>query len=109
MNYTNFIVKIVGKPKHSFFPNNIYVTKILVNYVPIRKKSVNTKKIFQISIWNRFSYDNTKMYQLNDYLIVEGYISLRPSTLNTSNFQNDKQVEISVLKLHPLNINKKNL
>lgn len=109
MNYTNFIVKIVGKPKHNFFSKNIYLTEMLVKYVPIRKRNINTKDIFQISVWNKFSYDNTKMYQLNDYVIVEGYISLRPSKLNASNFENDKQIEISILKLHPLNINKKNL
>ena len=38
MNYANFIVKIIEEPKQSFFQTNTVVTKMLVKFVPTRKK-----------------------------------------------------------------------
>ena len=98
MNYTSFIVKIVGKPEQSFFHNNITVTEMVVQFVPARQKPLNTKDIFQISVWSNSNSDVTKNYMLNDYLIIEGYVSLRPSMLNS---KNDKRIEISIVKVHP--------
>ena len=105
MNYANFIVKIVGKPQQSYFNKNIMVTEIPVKFVAARNKNLNVKNIFQISIWNNLSYDITKYYKLNDYVIIEGYISFRPSMLNTKLFKNEKQIEISVLKIYPFCLN----
>jgi len=43
-----------------------------------------------------------KYYQSDDYIIIEGYISLK--NINNDKDLNllDKQIEISVLKLYPL-------
>lgn len=105
MNYTSFIVKIVGKPEQSFFHNNIIVTEMIVQFVPARQKPLNTKDIFQISVWSNSNYDTTKYYMLNDYVIIEGYVSLRPSMVNFKSFKNEKQIEISIVKLHPFFLN----
>ena len=103
MNYTSFIVKILKKPKQSFLKNNIIVTNIIVRYVSPRIKTFNIKNNFQISIWEKFSYDTVKYYKPNDYIIVEGYISLRTPFITSNKTANtDRQVEISVFKHYPL-------
>jgi len=102
MNYTSFIVKILKKPKQSFLKNNIVVTKILVKFVSPRIKTFNTKDTFQISIWENLSYETIKYYQPNDYIVIEGYISLRTTFITSSKIsKTDKQVEISVFKHYP--------
>jgi len=102
MNYTSFIVKIVKEPEQSFFQNNTVVTEMLVKFIPTRKKNLNIKDTFQISIWENSSYETIKYYQLYDYIVIEGYISLRPSFLSSGQTsQTDKQIEISVFKHYP--------
>nr|WAJ57562.1 hypothetical protein [Actinocyclus sp. (in: diatoms)] len=102
MNYTSFIIKILKEPEQNFLQNNIVVTKMLVKFVSPRTKTFNTEDTFQISIWENLSYETIKYYQPNDYIIIEGYISLRPnfSSLNKIS-KNDQQVEISVFKHYP--------
>jgi len=96
MNYSTFIVKIIKKPVQSFFKNNISLTELVVQFPQIRNK--NCKNTFQVSVWGNLSYDIIKYYQQNDYLVIEGYISLR----NKNENKNNKEIEISVFKIYPL-------
>ena len=102
MNYTSFIVKVLKEPEQSFLQNNIVVTKMLVKFVSPRMKTLNTKDTFQISIWENLFSETIKYFQPNDYIVIEGYVSLRPniSPLNKI-FKADRQVEISVFKHYP--------
>jgi len=81
MNYSNFVVKLVEISKQSFFDDNISVIEILVKFPQIR------------------TYDIAKYYHVNDYVIIEGYISLK--NLLSDYLNGDKQVEISVFKIYP--------
>jgi len=103
MNYVTFIVKIIGKPEQSSFDNNISVTEILVKLCQI--KNHNSEITLQLSVWGNLSYDLMQYYQINDYIIVEGYISLRESISDVDIFTTDKQVEISVFKIYPFILN----
>lgn len=106
MNYASFIVKIVKRPKKSFFQNNIVVTTMLVEYVPTRKKKLNIENTFQILIWENLSYETVKYYKPDDYIFIEGYISLRPGfSIHTQTSQLDKKIEVSVFKHYPLFLN----
>ena len=100
MNYTSFMIKIVGIPEQSFFDGDISVTEIPAKFYQLQNNSHN---ICKLSIWGRLSYDVMQYYEINDYLIVEGYISRR-----NSNFKNDKiisEIEISVFKIYPFALN----
>ena len=50
-------------------------------------------------IWGNLSDNMTKYYQVNDYVIIEGYISRRKSNLKNYNIANE--IEISVFKIYP--------
>ena len=100
MNYVIFAVKVIKNSGQSFFADGTSLTELTVQLPQVRKN--NTKVILQVSIWGKLSYDVAKYYQPEDYIIIEGYISIR--NINTDRIINllDKQVEISVFKLYPL-------
>jgi hypothetical protein len=96
MNYTSFIVKILENPKQKFFEKTIFVTEMRVRYIPIGKKTLNTKDFFQVSIWKTInSPDCANFYKKDDYIFIEGWISLRPSRSKDTEF---KEVEMIVFK-----------
>jgi len=100
MNYVIFAVKVIKNSGQSFFDDGTSLTELTVQLPQVRKN--NTKLIFQVSIWGKLSYDVAKYYQPEDYVIIEGYISIR--NINIDRIVNllDKQVEICVFKLYPL-------
>ncbi len=100
MNYTSFMVKVIGKPEQSFFDNDISVTEMIAKFYQFRDNSYN---ICKLSIWGNLSYDVMQYYQINDYLIVEGYISRRDASFEAYNITTE--IEISVFKIYPFALN----
>nr|YP_010215436.1 hypothetical protein Ycf41 [Thalassiosira rotula]UBQ34917.1 hypothetical protein Ycf41 [Thalassiosira rotula] len=100
MNYVILAVKVIKNSGQSFFADGTSLTELIVQLPQTRKN--NTTIILQVSIWGKLSYDVAKYYQSEDYIVIEGYISVR--NINTDRITNllDKQVEISVFKLYPL-------
>ena len=107
MNHTSFLVKIIETPEEIFFQDNIFVTKIVGKFVPLRKKTFNTPDILQISIWRKLSSKKINFYNANDYIIVEGYISIsaHSKTPDFSTKQREEQIEICVVKMYPFRLN----
>nr|YP_010536992.1 hypothetical protein OOC18_pgp064 [Ditylum brightwellii]UYC30779.1 hypothetical protein [Ditylum brightwellii] len=101
MNYSNFVVKLVEISKQSFFDDNISVIEILVKFPQIRTN--NQASTFRLLVWGELAYDIAKYYHVNDYVIIEGYISLK--NLLSDYLNGDKQVEISVFKIYPFVVN----
>ena len=104
MNYTNFIVKILSKPEKSSFENDISVTELIGKFFQFK---TNNQTICKLSIWGNLAYDSLQYYNVNDYLIVEGYLSFRKSILEESNVTTD--IEISVFKIYPFSLNRLDL
>lgn len=100
MNYSILAVKVIKNSGQSFFADGTSLTELTVQLPQVRKN--NIKVILHVSVWGKLSYDVAKYYQPDDYIIMEGYISIR--NINTDRVVNllDKQVEISVFKLYPL-------
>ena len=100
MNYAILAVKVIKNSGQSFFADGTSLTELTVLLPQARKN--NTKIILHVSIWGKLSYDVAKYYQSEDYIVIEGYISIR--NINTYSPVNllDKQIEISVFKLYPL-------
>jgi single-stranded DNA-binding protein len=100
MNYVIFAVKVIKNSGQSFFADGTPLTELTVQLPQVRKN--NIKAILQVSVWGKLSYDVAKYYQPDDYIIIEGYISIK--NINTDRVVNllDKQVEVSIFKLYPL-------
>jgi len=93
MNYSIFIVKIIKKPVQSLFKNDISSTEFIVQFPQTRSK--NYMDTFQVRVWGNLSSDVIKYYQNNDYILIEGYISLSRKD------QNRKQVRLTAFKIYP--------
>jgi len=100
MNYVIFAVKVIKNSGQSFFADGTSLTELTVLLPQARKN--DTKVILQVSIWGKLSYDVAKYYQSEDYIIIEGYISIRNINIHSVVNLLDKQIEISVFKLYPL-------
>jgi single-stranded DNA-binding protein len=99
MNYSIFTAKVIKNSGQSFFPDETALTELTVQVPQVRKNSV---KIFlQISVWGKLSYDAAKYYKPDDYIIVEGYLSLGDINVDQITNLKDKQVQISVFKIYP--------
>lgn len=102
MNYSCFIVKIVNEPISSQFKNNISLVEMLVKFSTVRK--VNTIETLRVLVWGNLAEDIIKYYQVNDYIIIEGYVR------NLSETGIKDQVEVSVKKVYPFLLkNQKNI
>ena len=100
MNYVILAVKVIKNSGQSFFADGTSVTELTVLLPQARKN--NTKIILQVSIWGKLSYDVAKYYQSEDYIVIEGYISIRNINIHSVVNLLDKQIEISVFKVYPL-------
>jgi hypothetical protein len=94
-NYISSIVKILEIPSQKVFKNNIISTRFRVQLPQIRKTG-----IVNLIFWGNLARDVSNHYKINDYIIIEGY-----SSLNKTNKQKLKKVEITVFKVYPFHLN----
>lgn len=99
MNYSIFLVKIVEAPEQSFFEDETSVTEFKVQFPSLLTK--NYTDIFHVSVWGTLAHDVAQYYSVDDYLIIEGYLSLREDHSNNFTVQKDKQIEFTAIKLYP--------
>ena len=91
-NYISATVKILENPIETTFNKNIPITEFRVQLPQIRNNI-----IVNLIFWGKLSKDIANYYKINDYIIIEGYLSLR----NKKKLENSKTVEITVLKVYP--------
>ena len=72
-----FIIKIISKPKYTLCDQKIPLTEALGKFYQFRN---NPHTLCKLSFWGRPAYEILKYSKKNDYLLVEGYLSLRQST-----------------------------
>ena len=100
-NYFSGIVKILEIPKQRFVKNNIPITTVRVE-VPQNRKN----KLISLMFWGNLGGEVKTFYTKNDYILIEGYISLRSSKIKAINVNyQPKQTIITVLKVSPILLN----
>jgi single-stranded DNA-binding protein len=95
-NIVGGIVKILEMPKQEIYSNNISITKFRVQFPQFRNTS-----IVYLTFWGKLATDVAQFYKINDYILIEGYISIRNNKMSNKSFSS-KRVEITVLKVYPL-------
>jgi hypothetical protein len=104
-NYFSGIVKILENPKQSIINNQTPVIQFRVE-VPQKRKS----SIVSLLIWGKLGSEVKKFYKVNDYVLIEGYTSLRPKLNQTSSLSissnRPKQVFITVKQIYPTLLNR---
>ena len=94
-NYFSGIVKLLENPTQSFIKNQTLTTTCQVEIPQIRQN-----KSVLLVFWGSLAQEVKNYYQINDYLLIEGYVSIKE---NKSNFvsNNSKKIIITVLKVSP--------
>ena len=100
-NHFSGIVKILETPKDYFVKDQISVTRFRVEVSQKRK----TTTIISLVFWGNLGREVQKFYKIDDYILIEGYISTRPKQNLNPNRKNSKQVIITVLRVYPVLLN----
>ena len=95
-NYIGTIVKILESPKIKTIQNKTSITIFRAQIPQIRKTQV-----IEIVIWGNLADDVEKYYSKNDYILVEGYLSLRKFSQLNSNRKVLKRARLTILKVYP--------
>jgi len=95
-NYIGGIVKILEIPKQKIFDNNLLGVKFRVQFPQIR----NTK-VVQLTFWGKLAYDVINYYKVNDYFLIEGYLSISNKPSKNLGTQTLTKVNITVFKIYP--------
>ncbi len=95
-NYIGAIVKILEFPKTKMVRNTISVTKFRAQLPQIRKT-----RVVDVVIWGNLANDVAKYYSMNDYILVEGYLSLYKLSSPKSNRKVLKRARFTILKAYP--------
>lgn len=96
-NLIGGIVRILEAPKQQIFTTNITVTRCRVQFPQLRNTAV-----IHLTFWGTLARDVANYYKINDYVLIEGYISLRDKNINAGLVSKSKKIEITVLKIYPL-------
>lgn len=96
-NYFSGIVKILETPKQRLVTKQVHLITIRAQL------SQNGKNQFvTLVFWGNLGRKIKEFYKLNDYILIEGYISIRKKRKFNRSKQNPKQVTITVLKVYPI-------
>ena len=93
-NYIGSVVKILEKPIQKVINDKIIQTQFRVQLVQVRNL-----QIANLVFWGELGDDIINTYQINDYIMVEGYLSLPTKTDDNLLKRPLKKVEITVLKV----------
>jgi len=100
MNSIGGVVKILETPNQKIINTNIYSTYFRAQFPQVR-----TNCIVHLQFWGDLARDVPTYYKVNDYILIEGYLSLRDKTPRDSSLQIQKKIEITVLKIYPFLLN----
>jgi hypothetical protein len=95
MNYISCIIRILEIPKIELTSNNIEMVRFRVQLPSVRNK-IQSPTIIYSTIWGNLAYDIISYYRINDYALVEGYIST-----SSNKKKKDSSIILNITKLHP--------
>ena len=95
-NYVSGIFKILENPEQRLVNETIPVTEFRAQ---LAQSGNNT--IVNLVFWGSLGKDVINYYKLNDYIIVEGYLSFEDNEISDLSNSNFKRVKITVLKVYP--------
>lgn len=99
-NYFSGIVKILENPEEYYINDKTSVTQFRAEISQKRKNSLSS-----LLIWGNLGPEIKRFYKTNDYILIEGYSSIRPKILQNSSLSNSKQVLITVTRVYPILLN----
>lgn len=95
-NYIISVVRILENPSQTFLAGNTLSTKFRVQ-LPQPYNS----QIINLICWGTLALNINQYYQMNDYIIIEGYLSSNRTSYLNKLFKNSRKMDMTVVKIHP--------
>ena len=95
-NLVSGVVKILETPRQTLVNKTVSITEFRVQ-VPQFKNS----QIIDVVFWDNLGKDVMSYYKLNDYIIIEGYLSIQNSDDSNLVTLKSKRIQITALKVYP--------
>ena len=95
-NYFSGIVKILDTPTEKII--NDKISSIIF---PAEVPQFRKHKIVFLTFWGNLGRDVKNYYQINDYVLVEGYLSIKTKQSLNLRSTCSNQIRITVLKVYP--------
>ena len=99
MNYISCTVRILEIPTIKLFYNEIPLIKFKAEIAKLRNNQSNI--IINAKIWGDLTYELIKYYQVNDYLLIEGYFSKDCDCALNLALRYKKDIAINIFKIYP--------
>ena len=99
-NYFSSIVKILENPVNIVSKEKTSRAEVRVEMAQFRNN-----KILNLIFRGKLAENVNNYYQVNDYILIEGYLAVKKKSENNSLNKNLKVIEVSVLKVYPLFLN----
>ena len=90
-NYFSGTVKILSNPIQKLIKEKILITRVWVEVPQLRQN-----KIVLIVFWGNLGNEVKHIYQINDYLLIEGYTSIKKTRSKLN------KIILTGLKVYPL-------
>nr|YP_009029044.1 hypothetical protein [Cylindrotheca closterium]AGH28583.1 hypothetical protein [Cylindrotheca closterium] len=90
-NYFSGTVKILDNPTQKLVKEKILMTKVWVEIAQLRQN-----KLILVVFWGSLGDEIKHIYQINDYLLIEGYSSIKKTNSKLN------RIIITALKVYPL-------
>ena len=98
-NYFSGAVKLLEKPLQKVNKEKIIKSEFRGELYQTRQN-----KIISLIFWGNLAHDVNNYYQINDYILIEGYTSIEKKYLDKENQKLTKLV-VTVLKVYPILLN----
>jgi len=99
LNYISCIVRILEIPYLQANEKNIFFTKFRVQLPQICKQDLTSTLL--VTAWGYLANKIVEYYQINDYLLIEGYISFQSLDTKYFDIEETKCMSISIQKIVP--------
>ena len=99
INYFSGTVKILEQPIQKLIKKKFLITIVRVEIPQIRQN-----KLISLIFWGKLGNAIINSYRMSDYLLVEGYSSIKKRNLKISNAKLNKII-ITGFKVYPLFLN----
>jgi hypothetical protein len=96
ISYIAEIVKILETPKQKLINSNTFVIKFRAQLSQFDKT-----QIIRVFIWGNLADAVLNYYKINDYILIEGYSSLRDNLISDMNRTSVKTITITVVTVYP--------
>ena len=96
MNYTILTIRLIGAPIYKHTEDFIPYVEILGKFYQPRN---NNYALCRVIVWGNLVGDLVNYYTHNDYLFIEGHVSLKE--LFIENLKTKIDIEIAAYKIYP--------